>query len=193
MKFKSSLIKIQKSNPYAFYNLFFEFLDKRALKKILKGLFIGMVSTLICSHAFAHPQKIEQARQFLDKFQKLSHLYDKKLVDMYSNKAKIIRILEKKGEKDEKVMLPVKAYKKMLGYVRFFAKIRGYKNYYKNLAYEMENENVRITGKRVNNSGYEAPVSILVGENSEGKLKILEERTATKSEFLIKQVFKRAN
>ncbi len=156
---------------------------------IFKILLISLFLTSACAQAFANSQKIEDAKKFLDKFQKLSHSYDKKIIDMYSDRAKIVRIIKKSNGKTEKVTLPVKGYKKMLRYVRFFAKIKGYKNYYNDLSYEMENENVRITGKRINNDGYKAPISLLIGENSEGKMKILEEKTATKSDFIVKKIF----
>ncbi len=157
-----------------------------------RTILVSLFSFLFSFQVLANPQNIEEARVFIDKFQELSHKYDKKLTEMYSENAKIIRIVEHKNGKTEEITLPAKAYKKMLKFIRFLAKIRGYKNYYKYLKYESEDENIRITGIRETNSGYTAPISILIGKNSEGNLKILEEKTATKSKFLIKQVLKRA-
>lgn len=157
--------------------------------KIVKFLMVALLLISVSAHVSANSQKIAEAKNFLNHFQQLSHKYDKKIVDMYSDNARIVRIVEHSNGKTERIKLPVKGYKKMLKFARFFAKIKGYKNYYKDLSYKMENENVRITGKRVNNDGYKAPVSLLIGETPDGKIKILEEKTATEDSFLVKQVF----
>jgi|GEM_PF-4852817 len=159
--------------------------------KIILAILISTITFSVSASNSAGLQKIEKAKDFINKFQKLSHNYDEELIHMYSDNAKIIRIVEKDDGKSEKYVLPVEGYKNMLKYVSFFAKLRGYKNHYKELSYKIEDGNVRITGKRINNSGYTAPVSLLVGKNQNAEWKILEERTKTESAFLVKQVFNR--
>lgn len=139
--------------------------------------------------ASADPKKINEAREFIARFETLSHNYDKNLGDLYSDKALIIRHLEnKKGELKEKIVIPTHKYKKLLKLVRYFARIQKYKNYYKDLEYKPEGKNIRVNGIRENNSGYTSPVSILVGENDNGQWKIMEEITNTTSEFLVKRL-----
>ncbi len=152
-------------------------------------LIIISIFLLISFPSFADSQKIREARIFIDKFQNLSHNYDERLTDMYSDKAKIIRILEYDDGKIQKVVLPTEKYKNFLKYVKFLAQVKGYKNYYKNLEYETEGEKVRIKGERKNSDGYTGPVSILVGKNENGEWKIFEEATSTKSIFLVKKIF----
>ncbi|OGI01312.1 MAG: hypothetical protein A2Y25_00950 [Candidatus Melainabacteria bacterium GWF2_37_15] len=139
----------------------------------------------------ADGQEIKEAQEFIAEFERLSHNYDGKLISMYADNAKIIRNLEHKNGKVEKIIIPTDKYKKFLKFVGFFAKIQGYKNYYKNLDYKAEGENVRITGIRANTNKYTAPVSILVGKNEKGEWRILEEITSTQSAFLIKEIFLR--
>lgn len=158
-------------------------------KYLTKCILLFYIIFSFSSGSFANQDKIQEAKQFLNKFQKLSHEYDTKIVSMYADSAKIIRLVEHSNGNIEKVKLPVKGYKKMLRFASFFAKMKGYKNHYKELVYKIEDGNIRITGKRVNSDGYKAPISLLIGETPAGELKILEEKTATKDAFLVKQVF----
>lgn len=145
-------------------------------------LFVGKADSLADTH------KIREAKQFINKFEALSHSYDEKIVDMYAEDARIIRFLEHKNGKVEKIILPTQKYKSFLKFAKYFAQLSGYKNYYKNLEFKPEGKKVRIIGKRENDKGYIAPVSILVGETPNGDWKIFEEITGTKSVFLIKKI-----
>ena len=161
------------------------------LNKIITLLIICLCTSFICHSVSAGGTEIKEAQEFIVEFEKLSHNYDEKLISMYADNAKIIRNLEHKNGKVEKIIIPTDKYKKFLKFVGFFAKIQGYKNYYKNLDYKAEGENVRITGIRANTNKYTAPVSILVGKNEKGEWRILEEITSTQSAFLIKEIFLR--
>jgi len=144
------------------------------------GAFANNAENYICS---ANSQKIKEAKKFIHEFQKLSHEYDNNLINMYSDKAKIFRTLIYPNGKTEKVVIPIKNYKNALKILRVWAKFKGYKNYYKNLSYKMEGQNVRIIGLRETSNGYKTPFTLLVGKG-----KILEEETNTKSIFLVKKV-----
>jgi len=150
-----------------------------------KILLIILLVFSCSSGAFANSQKIEKASCFMHEFQELSHKYDKSLPNMYSDDAKIIRNLVYSDGKTEKVIFSVQKYKKILKFIRVLAKFKRYKNYYKNLAYKIEDQNVRITGIRETSNGYKSPISMLVSTH---EWKILEEETDTKSIFLVKKV-----
>lgn len=158
-------------------------------KKFVLIIIITLFFTLSCTNVSADSDKIREAEQFIKRFEELSHKYEEKITEMYADDANIVRQVEHEDGKTEKVILPTTKYKKFLKYIKFFAKIRGYKNYFKNLEFKPEGEKVRITGKRVNTNGYSAPISYLAGKDQNKEWKIFEEITETKSVFLIKMIF----
>lgn len=138
---------------------------------------------------FASQDDINNAKMFIGKFLELSHNYDPALIDMYSDNANIVRKVIHEDGKVEKVIIPTDLYKKSLLFFRLPAKLQGYRNEFINFSYVMEGKNVRATGLRKSNNTNIVPISFLLGKDSSGKFRILEEITETKSVFLIKTVF----
>lgn len=159
-----------------------------------KNIIILMFLILACSTnagAFANVQDLKEAEKFVVLFNTRANNYDTKILDMYSDNAKIIRNIQHNNGKTEKIIIPTDKYKKFLNFVRYFAKIRHYKNTYKNIECANEGENIRVNALRVNSNKYSTPISLLLAKDSRGEFKIIEEETSTKSLFLINELFLR--
>lgn len=156
------------------------------MMKTFFKIFMLLIVLLHQVVAFA-ASPIDDARNFFERYVKLCHSYDKTVANMYSDNALIKRTLIMPNKKTKTIIIPAKEYIDKLKVYRFLAKTTGYKNFYSNLKFSMENNNVRIEGiRKVNLDNFTGPISMLIGKNKNGSWVILEEITTTASTKLLK-------
>jgi len=121
------------------------------------------------------PQEAK-ARALFERFVQLNETFDPAIVDLYADTAKIInRRIFPDGSTREMAM-PAPSYKTLLRQVLPTAKAQNDLDRYSDVRYAIEDDRVRITATRYSvMKDYSAPHSLLVGPDSDGTWRILEE------------------
>lgn len=123
----------------------------------------------------ASPQEAN-ARALFEQFVRLGEAFDPALADLYADTAKISnRRIFPDGTTREMAM-PAPSYKTLLRQVMPVAKARNDVSRYSEVRYTVEGDNVRITATRYSvMKDYSAPHTLLVGPDSDGTWRVLEE------------------
>lgn len=121
------------------------------------------------------PQEAE-ARALFERFVQLTEAFDPTITDLYAETAKIgNRRIFPDGTSREMAM-PAPSYKALLRQVLPMAKAQNDLDRYSDVRYAVEGDNVRITAKRHSvMKDYSAPHTLLVGPDTDGTWRILEE------------------
>ena len=123
--------------------------------------------------------------EIFDKYQTYANNYDSRLLDLYSPDVKIIReVIKPNGEK-VKVNIPSKRFFHELKIGQKTAKLRRYKNKYKNITAEKVPKGIKISALRqpANESYWLDMYQIL--EPTESGYKITEEMMQTKVQLFL--------
>ena len=143
------------------------------------GVMFGIVAT------YSETQK--EAMEFFVKYTDFANSYDDNLLDMYSPNAKIIREVVKPTGEVVEVVVPTKRYFKELKIGQKTAKLRRYKNKYRNIIAQKTPQGVKITAERQpSKETYWLKMYQIVQDTDSG-LKITEEMMQTKVQAFLKQ------
>ena len=152
------------------------------MKKIilLTLLFSGIIFTEVSAST---PQ---QAVEFFKQYQNLANTYDEKLLQMYSPDAKIIREVVKPTGETEDVVVPTKKFFKELKIGQKTAKLRKYKNKYRNITATETPRGIKISAERQPSSETYWLKMYQIVQNTDTGFKIKEEMMQTKVQSFLK-------
>lgn len=137
---------------------------------------IGMILTFSDVYAYT-PQ---QGMDFFDKYKTYANTYDKKLLDMYSPDVKIIREVIKPTGERVSVNIPSKRFFHELKIGQKTAKLKKYKNTYKNVIVQEVPNGIKISAQRQpSKENYWLEMYQIIEETESGP-KITEEMMQTK-------------
>lgn len=116
------------------------------MMKIFKFVFpiIGIILTF--SDVYAQTQQDGMA--FFNQYQNFANSYNDKILDMYSPNAKIIREVIKPSGEAEQVIVPAERYFKELKIGQKTAKLRKYRNSYKNVIAQKVQNGIKVSAER---------------------------------------------
>jgi len=143
---------------------------------------IGMILTF--SDVYAYTPK--EGLNFFDRYQSYANGYDEKLLDLYSSDVKIIREVVKPTGETVAVSVPTKRFFKELKIGQKTAKLRRYKNTYKNIIVQEVPNGIKISAERQpSKETYWLKMYQIVQPTDDGP-KITEEMMQTKVQSFLK-------
>lgn len=147
---------------------------------ILAALVFTSVSS-VPAHA-AKPAKTQaspqetKARALFERFVQLNEAFDPAIIDLYADTAKISNRRVFPDGTSREMAMPAPSYKALLRRVLPEAKANNDVDRYSDVRYTLEGDNVRITATRYSvMKDYSAPHTLLVGPDSDGTWRVLEE------------------
>lgn len=143
---------------------------------------IGMILTF--SDVYAYTPK--EGLNFFDQYQNYANAYDEKLLDLYSPDVKIIREVVKPTGETVAVKVPAKRFFKELKIGQKTAKLKRYKNTYKNIIVQEVPNGIKISADRQpSKETYWLKMYQIVQPTDDGP-KITEEMMQTKVQSFLK-------
>lgn len=131
----------------------------------------------------------EEVRATFDRYVKSANTYNNDLIDYYSPKAKIIRVVEKPDGTKPVATFGMKDYEGQLKLGAAVAKMRNYKNYYTDISIVKVASGYKVNCKRQpSTETYKIPAHFVFAENPNGKWWIVEESMNTKVQTFLKYV-----
>ena len=132
----------------------------------------------------------KEGMEFFNKFTNYSNSYNNALLSMYSPDVKIIRQVLKPSGESEEVIIPSKRFFKELKLGQKTAKIKQYKNKYKNIIVREVPNGIKITAERQpSNETYWLKMYQIIQDTDSG-MKITEEMMETKVQTFLKHKHK---
>lgn len=150
------------------------------LKIILAVLGYIFISTTV------YAKTPKEAIDFFNQYAAYANSYDENLLDMYSPEAKIIREVVKPSGETVDVVVPTKRFFKELKIGQKTAKLRRYKNKYRNVIAQETPDGIKISAERQpSKETYWLKMYQIVQETDSG-FKIKEEMMQTKVQTFLK-------
>lgn len=155
----------------------------------LKFLFsLVCVLFLSCTSYAANPQK---AMEFFKQYTDYANSYNDNLLNMYTQDAKIIREVIKPSGETEDVVIPPKRFFKELKIGQKTAKLKKYKNKYRNIIAQETPDGVKITAERQPSSETYWLKMYQIVQNTDSGFKIKEEMMQTKVQTFLRHKHKK--
>ena len=149
-----------------------------------KILLTFLFCAIIYPQAFAStPQK---AVEFFKQYQNLANTYDEPILQMYSPDVKIIREVVKPTGETVDIVVPPKRFFKELKMGQKTAKLRRYKNKYRNITAQETPEGIKITPERQPSKETYWLKMYQIVQNTDSGFKIKEEMMQTKVQSFLK-------
>ncbi len=141
---------------------------------------------IILTFSDVYAQTPKEGMEFFGQYQTYANSYNSKLLDMYSPDAKIIReVITPTGETEE-VIVPTKRYFKELKIGQKTAKLKKYKNTYRNIIASEIPNGIKISAERQpSKESYWLKMYQIV-QPTESGLKITEEMMQTKVQSFLR-------
>ncbi len=141
---------------------------------------------IILTFSDVYAQTPKEGMEFFGQYQTYANSYNSKLLDMYSPNAKIIReVITPTGETEE-VIVPTKRYFKELKIGQKTAKLKKYKNTYRNIIASEIPNGIKISAERQpSKESYWLKMYQIV-QPTESGLKITEEMMQTKVQSFLR-------
>lgn len=114
--------------------------------KIFK--FVLPIIGIILTFSDVYAQTPQDGIAFFNQYQNLANSYNDKILDMYSPNAKIIREVIKPSGEAEQVIVPAERYFKELKIGQKTAKLRKYRNSYKNVIAQKVQNGIKVSAER---------------------------------------------
>ena len=144
----------------------------------------ALLTITLCLTSFAStPQK---AVEFFKQYQNLANSYDKKLLEMYSPNVKIIREVVKPSGEIEDVVVPTQRFFKELKIGQKTAKLKKYKNKYRNITATETPEGIKISAERQPTGETYWLKMYQIVQNTDTGFKIKQEMMQTKVQSFLK-------
>lgn len=161
----------------------------RKLNLILLAMFL---LTFTVMSVFA--DDAADVRAFFDKYVNAANTYQEDLPSYYTSNAKILRyVIQKDGTVyPTPLVAPMSEYVKQLKMSSKLAKIRGYKNYYKDVKIAKQGNDYKISANRSPSPSPndKMPAYFVIGKDSSGKYKIKEEMMQSREQMILNQIKK---
>ncbi|DAA88638.1 TPA: hypothetical protein CPT79_09150 [Candidatus Gastranaerophilales bacterium HUM_6] len=114
--------------------------------KIFK--FVLPIIGIILTFSDVYAQTPQDGIAFFNQYQNFANSYNDKILDMYSPNAKIIREVIKPSGEAEQVIVPAERYFKELKIGQKTAKLRKYRNSYKNVIAQKVQNGIKVSAER---------------------------------------------
>lgn len=116
------------------------------MMKIFK--FVLPIIGIILTFSDVYAQTPQDGIAFFNQYQNFANSYNDKILDMYSPNAKIIREVIKPSGETEQVIVPSERYFKELKIGQKTAKLRKYRNSYKNVIAQKVQNGIKVSAER---------------------------------------------
>lgn len=116
------------------------------MMKIFK--FVLPIIGIIITFSDVYAQTPQDGIAFFNQYQNFANSYNDKILDMYSPNAKIIREVIKPSGEAEQVIVPAERYFKELKIGQKTAKLRKYRNSYKNVIAQKVQNGIKVSAER---------------------------------------------
>lgn len=116
------------------------------MMKIFK--FVLPIIGIIITFSDVYSQTPQDGIAFFNQYQNFANSYNDKILDMYSPNAKIIREVIKPSGEAEQVIVPAERYFKELKIGQKTAKLRKYRNSYKNVIAQKVRNGIKVSAER---------------------------------------------
>lgn len=116
------------------------------MMKIFK--FVLPIIGIILTFSDVYAQTPQDGMAFFNQYQNFANSYNDKILDMYSPNAKIIREVIKPSGEAEQVIVPAERYFKELKIGQKTAKLRKYRNSYKNVIAQKVQNGIKVSAER---------------------------------------------
>lgn len=116
------------------------------MMKIFK--FVLPIIGIILTFSDVYAQTPQDGIAFFNRYQNFANSYNDKILDMYSPNAKIIREVIKPSGEAEQVIVPAERYFKELKIGQKTAKLRKYRNSYKNVIAQKVRNGIKVSAER---------------------------------------------
>ena len=140
--------------------------------------------SILCPQTLASTS--QKAVDFFKQYENLANTYDEKLLEMYSPDVKIIREVVKPSGETEGVIVPTKRFFKELKMGQKTAKLRRYKNKYRNITATETPEGIKITAERQPTKETYWLKMYQIVQNTDSGFKIKEEMMQTKVQSFLR-------
>ena len=152
--------------------------------KIFK--FVLPIIGIILTFSDVYAQTPQDGIAFFNQYQNFANSYNDKILDMYSPNAKIIREVIKPSGEAEQVIVPAERYFKELKIGQKTAKLRKYRNSYKNVIAQKVQNGIKVSAERQpSRESYWLKMYQIYTPTDSG-LKITEEMMQTKVQSFLK-------
>ena len=154
------------------------------MMKIFK--FVLPIIGIIITFSDVYAQTPQDGIAFFNQYQNFANSYNDKILDMYSPNAKIIREVIKPSGEAEQVIVPAERYFKELKIGQKTAKLRKYRNSYKNVIAQKVRNGIKVSAERQpSRESYWLKMYQIYTPTDSG-LKITEEMMQTKVQSFLK-------
>lgn len=154
------------------------------MMKIFK--FVLPIIGIILTFSDVYAQTPQDGIAFFNQYQNFANSYNDKILDMYSPNAKIIREVIKPSGEAEQVIVPAERYFKELKIGQKTAKLRKYRNSYKNVIAQKVQNGIKVSAERQpSRESYWLKMYQIYTPTDSG-LKITEEMMQTKVQSFLK-------
>ena len=116
------------------------------MMKIFK--FVLPIIGIIITFSDVYAQTPQDGIAFFNQYQNFANSYNDKILDMYSPNAKIMREVIKPSGEAEQVIVPAERYFKELKIGQKTAKLRKYRNSYKNVIAQKVRNGIKVSAER---------------------------------------------
>ena len=116
------------------------------MKKIIIFMAITFLQFFYSGNSYA--STAQEAIQFFNKYSNYANTYSEELLNMYSPDVKIIREVVKPAGDTESVVIPTQRFFKELKIGQKTAKLRRYKNQYRNITVKEVPNGIKISAER---------------------------------------------
>lgn len=154
------------------------------MMKIFK--FVLPIIGIILTFSDVYAQTPQDGIAFFNQYKNFANSYNDKILDMYSPNAKIIREVIKPSGEAEQVIVPAERYFKELKIGQKTAKLRKYRNSYKNVIAQKVQNGIKVSAERQpSRESYWLKMYQIYTPTDSG-LKITEEMMQTKVQSFLK-------
>jgi len=147
---------------------------------------IPTISVIIMISSITLAKTPQEAIAFFNKYAEYANSYNEELLDMYSPNAKIIREVVKPSGETVDIVVPANRYFKELKIGQKTAKLRKYKNKYRNISVKEIPNGIKISAERQPSKETYWLKMYQIVQNTDTGFKITEEMMQTKVQSFLK-------
>ncbi len=155
------------------------------MQKLLSVIFLSFL--FMCSGISAFADDAADAKEFFNKYVNAANTYSQTIPDFYSPNAKIIRQVVKPDGTLVNVNTDTATYMKQLKLGQATAKMRKYKNTYRNITVTKVSNGYKVSAERQpTGETYWLKTYQIIQKQPDGQLKVVEELMQTKEQIFLK-------
>lgn len=156
----------------------------------MKLKLFSIFAIILCFTANSYAKTTKDGMDFFNKYTNYANSYNTEILDMYSPNVKIIREVVKPSGEVEEVIVPSKRFFKELKLGQKTAKLRRYKNKYRNVIASQIPNGIKITAERQPTDETYWLKMYQILQDTDSGFKITEEMMQTKVQTFLKHKHK---